>query len=699
MHLVNGLDSLDGLAGSARRVSPSAARGRWARAGRPLALALATSLALALVACAATVAETEPTSGPAPEAEPEPAPAPPAQPRELISLATWSRQIADPESFEELSKQVGRERFVKLVIDLRTEDVYYFDVNVYPLHADFAFRELYPDAATPTRRASFRRNYGPKKTEFLLCTLSNHEAGDLWTFAFWEGDEMSRDHVAKAYERIRATFYAAERLRFLPASPFQIRLAKRLPKAVPWTTPDSLYKIAAQHTFNIGRRVGRLHIVKGVQDPSKIAFRPEEIVILEQALPEITPVSGIISERFSTPLSHMNLRAAAWGIPHIGLRGAAGKYVHLDGKIVFFEALEGGFTLREATADEAPLIDVGGKRSAISPIPVADLQARDLRPLKTMRAAEASAYGAKAANLGEITHAGLPWVRVPPGFGVPVVYYKEHLAAHALDQRVAAMLADERFGADVEHRRQALSELRQAIEAAPIDEVLLNQVVTKVAALGLPEGQGVFVRSSTNAEDLPGFIGAGLYTTTPNVIGRQALGEAIKRSWASVWNYRAYEERAFYGLAHDQVLGAVLVQVGMNATAAGVLVTANIFDVMDRDTYTINASSGLGMKVVSGEESAEQLLYDRARGAVKVLSRSAVDTMLVFDEAGGAGGIREVPNPDAGRAVLSDYRVYLLGEAAETIEKVFAGSGPLDIEWLFVGDALHIVQVRPYVTG
>ena len=45
----------------------------------------------------------------------------------------------------------------------------------------------------------------------------------------------------------------------------------------------------------------------------------------------------------------------------------------------------------------------------------------------------------------------------------------------------------------------------------------------------------MFVRSSTNSEDLPGFNGAGLYDTLPNVVGKKAIGEALKGVWASVW--------------------------------------------------------------------------------------------------------------------------------------------------------------------
>jgi phosphoenolpyruvate synthase/pyruvate phosphate dikinase len=207
---------------------------------------------------------------------------------------------------------------------------------------------------------------------------------------------------------------------------------------------------------------------------------------------------------------------------------------------------------------------------------------------------------------------------------------------------------------------------------------------------------GVFVRSSTNAEDLPGFNGAGLYDTVPNVRGAAALSSAVRGVWASVWNLRAYEEREFYGIDHRHVYGAVLVQVGVDATAAGVLVTAHPTDSSVRKVYSINAKSGLGIRVVEGKKVPESILYNWRNRGITVLSRSDEETMLVFDSS---GGVREVPNPRRGKPVLTDSRVRALGAAARRIVRLFPKGQPLDIEWLFRGDDLFIVQARPFVGG
>ena len=66
----------------------------------------------------------------------------------------------------------------------------------------------------------------------------------------------------------------------------------------------------------------------------------------------VTPVAGIVSQSFLTPLSHVNLRAAGWDIPNVALKDAATKFATLDGKLVLFEAGATSASLRAATPVE-----------------------------------------------------------------------------------------------------------------------------------------------------------------------------------------------------------------------------------------------------------------------------------------------------------------------------------------------------------
>ena len=181
--------------------------------------------------------------------------------------------------------------------------------------------------------------------------------------------------------------------------------------------------------------------------------------------------------------------------------------------------------------------------------------------------------------------------------------------------------------------------------------------------------KGVFVRSSTNAEDLPGFNGAGLYDTVPNVTGRDALAAALRTVWGSLWNDRAYLAREKARIDHRAVRAAVLIQVGIDADAAGVMTTVDPFDERsDENRLFIAAKRGIGIRVVEGKKIAEQLIYRPELDSIQILTRSQDDVMLHFDPD---GGVKEV-KVEADRAVLSDDLVRRLRRSASPSRRISA---------------------------
>jgi phosphoenolpyruvate synthase/pyruvate phosphate dikinase len=207
-------------------------------------------------------------------------------------------------------------------------------------------------------------------------------------------------------------------------------------------------------------------------------------------------------------------------------------------------------------------------------------------------------------------------------------------------------------------------------------------------------GKGVFVRSSSNSEDLPGFNGAGLYDSVGNVVGRKALGDAMKKVWASLWNLRAFDERAAFGIDHRQAYMAILIQVGVSATAAGVLVTKNLWDPGDDHSFTINSKWGLGERVVQGQKLPEQIIFDPTNDGTKIISRADDPVMLVFDEN---GGTKELPVPAGAGVILSEERAKRLSTMVKAFMPVFTHGQPLDVEWVLEGEDVWIVQARPFV--
>ena len=179
----------------------------------------------------------------------------------------------------------------------------------------------------------------------------------------------------------------------------------------------------------------------------------------------------------------------------------------------------------------------------------------------------------------------------------------------------------------------------------------------------------------------------------PNVEGDNQLLEALKTVWASLWNFEAYEARERAGIDHAKVYMAVLIQEGINADSAGVMITADPYNPESKAIY-ISAKRGLGIKVVDGKRIAEQILFRPESNAIRVLTRSAEDSLLTFDEN---GGVKEVPITGE-RAVLTDAMARRLAVAAQRIKRLFGGKDQ-DIEWLYLRGQLYIVQARPFISG
>src|SRR6185295_13215362 len=226
-----------------------------------------------------------------------------------------------------------------------------------------------------------------------------------------------------------------------------------------------------------------------------------------------------------------------------------------------------------------------------------------------LRLADTRFAGAKAAQLGEVNRIG--GLSTPGGFVIPLSYYRAHLAASGAANDLAARLADPAFAQDTAQRFAWLQSVRDTIQQHAVDAALVRQVRERMQAIA-PQSRWI-LRSSTNAEDLAGFTGAGLYRSIRVKAGADdaAVASAIAEVWASVWLQGAFEERAWYRVDHGAVGMAILVQPFVDgALANGVAITANPFT-EQRPGYFINAQTLAGSVTgASGNEVPEQhLIY------------------------------------------------------------------------------------------
>ena len=601
--------------------------------------------------------------------------------------------------FDSLARVYFRGRFyalphVMFVIDRRASHVYYVNSNRFQFHKDFVNATY---LSLERGRVFYENNYQKPDRRFFLGTVAYQSAVDKFTFEFWEGDRLTKELLAEASASLSGSFFAP--LSFKPNSLAQEEAARQVEQEAKQTpsarrfavlTASELAPSAEYQPLNLGAGIGQLRIIDRMT-PETVIDR-NQIIIFKEVPVQLTPLSGIITTEPASPLSHANLLAKSWSIPNAHIRNADRMFKQLEGKYVRLEVAENQYKLAPADVREVEARQRQWIKRADTVTPKADLDYDELSDLKDQRARDAIRFGAKSANLGEILNARLPGVEVPSGFTAPFHYYREFIRLNNLEERIAAAVEEDRFVHDPVYRKARLAEIRRWIQEGRHDKDFRRAVLDKVHRQYA--GAGLFARSSTNAEDLANFSGAGLYTTVPNVRTDDQLMEAIKTVWASVWNYEAYEARESFGMNHFGVYPAVLVQRGIDAESAGVAITTDPFNRTNQGAVYINAKRGLGIKVVEGRRVPEQLLYSPRSNAIKVLTRSDEDTMLKFDES---GGVREI-KIEENRSVLTDPMVRRLARAATALKRVFAGRDQ-DIEWLYARGQLYIVQSRPYIEG
>jgi rifampicin phosphotransferase len=574
---------------------------------------------------------------------------------------------------------------VMIVIDRQNGNkIYYVNKKRYSFHKDFVNGTY---LSLERGREFFVNNYIKPNRRFILGTLAYQTPIKRWTFEFWEGDLIPADQIQVAYDVINKTFFAP--VAFKPNSLRQDEASRSL-AGVQRVLQSDIAKEQAYQALNLAKGIGRIHIISKLDDHVEIGSN--EILVLDEVPVQLPPVAGIITSQPSTPLSHINLLAKGWNIPNAYIKNAKELFKQYDTYWVTFETLRENYKIKRADNDQLRDYVRREKERADLVKPRSDLSEKRLLSLAEQRSRSSIAYGGKSANLGEVLNAKLPGIIVPGGFTIPFYYYDEFINRNNLDDDIRELMDDQKFVHDPAYRRQKLVELRQKIEGAEFDPELRRMVLAKVASEYA--GKGLFVRSSSNSEDLPNFSGAGLYTTVPNVRGEQQLIDAIRKVWASLWNFEAYEARERSGVAHSTVYMAVLIQEGINSESSGVMISTDPFDNENKGAIYISAKRGLGIKVVEGQRIAEQVIFRPRTNAIQVLTRSAEDSLLTFDEN---GGVKEVPI-EGDRVVLTDDVIRRLVRAATAIKRVF-GARDQDIEWAYMKGQIYIVQSRPFIPG
>ena len=601
---------------------------------------------------------------------------------------------------------------VKVVVDRVDDFNLYFQNSVkYRIHHTFASAHLSGNGLplVPLLDQFNMTEYYSPDRRFLLGAIVYYEGPDIWAYEIAPYDTSSAEMIETAFRKIKKNSYFGKKLFFHPTSEAVEAVAQDLPDSIPIITTNELFAGIDYQPLNLGESMGLLRFFHASDlETNFLSFR--DIVVLDAVPNDISVCLGIITQEFQTPLSHINVLSQNRGTPNMGLRGAfdSEELRSLENKWVKMTVGAFEYSVTEVTREEA---DQWWEENAPDKVtvPTMDLSVTDLRDIEwvlppkmvmyDLGAALAKAipaFGGKASHYGAFTYMDKSVLQSPKAFAVPLYYYRQFMEQNGFDVQVEQMLADSDFQNDPANRALALESLRDAMKAAPVDAAFEQMLIDKLNA----EYPGIRMRfrSSTNCEDLDGFTGAGLYTSRsgdPNDAAYPVL-DAVRTVWSSIWYFRAFEEREYRQIEHENVGMALLVHHSFPYEEAnGVAITANLFDSLCMEPgFYVNVQFGDESVVLPnpGVTSDSFVLHYQMPGQpIVYLSHSNL-----------------VPS---GQTVLTRSQILELGAALAEINSYFYDLyGPLtpghfygmdvefkfDDDWEGNGSELWIKQARPY---
>lgn len=313
--------------------------------------------------------------------------------------------------------------------------------------------------------------------------------------------------------------------------------------------------------------------------------------------------------------------------------------------------------------------------------------------------------GGKNASLGEmVSNLSNAGVSVPNGFATTSYAFNQFLDFEGLDDRIHQLL-DELDVDDVDALRKTGATIRQWVLEAPFPADLEQDIRENYQELiGGNDELSVAVRSSATAEDLPDASFAGQQETFLNVKGIDAVLEATKHVYASLFNDRAISYRVHQGFDHRGISLSAGIQrmVRSDKASSGVMFTLDTESGFDQVVF-ITSSWGLGEMVVQGAVNPDEFYVHKPMleaGHYPIVKKTFGSKLIKMiystnQEIGKQVDIIDTSEQERQTFSLNDEEIKELAKQAMIIEKHY--QRPMDIEWAKDGidGKLYIVQARP----
>ena len=523
----------------------------------------------------------------------------------FFGLTTWAwsqdyvNRLGHQSDFDRLKGKPLSDKFsnvesVKTVYDLHDKKLYFFNSKKIELH--YIFVNNYLGFDMDLERFN-DRNYGsnPAERDFLLGNLNHIKGSDKWILELAASDHMAIAQIETFYNLVKEATFIGDSLKFYLNNREKIEWRDQQKFHIPCVTSEYIFNSVKYQEVVRGKAVGILKSYT-LEELEHIQPRWDEIIVLNGTPKQLPNVQGIIVSELQTPLSHLVLLGKNRKVPvmaftdvntYSGIQNLMGKKVKLDIAVDTFSIA--------LTTQSIPK----KVRPKTKSLPM-DLRVKDVISLATVPKNGATYLGSKAQNLAYLIAISKknPGVFATPeqAYAIPFYFYHQHIQHKKIKEKIDRLLAASNKDS-VQHINAELKAIRKAIKNEPINPVLLTQLHAK---LGTSTFTNYRFRSSTNAEDIDGFNGAGLYDSKTGIVNDsiKTFEKAIKDVWASAWNEASYWEREVFGISQQQIAMGVLVHRAFpDEIANGVVITDNLF----RDEFP-----GITVNVQLGDHSVVQ---------------------------------------------------------------------------------------------
>jgi hypothetical protein len=602
----------------------------------------------------------------------------------------YTYELNEKQKFDEFSgpplvSKYGNVTAVKVVYDLRKKQVYYINSNKYNNHYEFCYSVLkYPHGLGNFNK----QNYSTKKNRrFLLANINYFQNDNKYVIDISPVDLMNTDQIKTIYNLIKQTSYCGDNLFFMLNSPRLEEISKEF--EIPTIKPSDVYKNLTYQPISKFANIGKLRIISDIRAET-IPIQPTDIVILKN-IPNYIPIcAGLIVTEFQTPLSHVSLLGLNRKIPIC----AHTNIFELD-SILKYEGQQVSLVVKADTFYISTNLTIEVEKHSKKFKLKKDLSVQEIQPVEKLNLRSSKYVGSKAANFGKLYKISkkAPFDVPENAFAIPFFFYEEHMVNSNAQKLIDELITNPEIqGWELEAKLYAIQGfiMNSHVNQALVDSVeSYMQRNTKYTTYRF--------RSSTNAEDIKGFSGAGLYTSTSAKIGskKKTVELAIKTVWASLWSPKAYRERQYYGISQKDISMGILIHRSFpKESVNGVAITKNIYR-KNSYGFLVNAQAG-NVNVVNPPQgvTCEQFICF-PNGVNTVFEGKHVIDIITYS------------NLSEDKLLMSQEEIKLLANVLEIIKRHYYGSEidtweylriGLDIEFKLDGinRTLYIKQVREF---